>query len=63
MYPAWKLKSWILGHGDILVLADVFPPPLPPNEKVGFQVKVTFWFWQMYPSQNEKVEFWVKVTF
>ena len=21
-------------------------PPPPPNEKVGFQVNVTFWFWQ-----------------
>ena len=23
--------------------------PPPQNDKVGFQVKVTFWFWLMYP--------------
>ena len=40
----------------------MYPPPR--NEKVGFQVKVTFWFWLMYPPpRNEKVGFQVKVTF
>ena len=31
-----------------MVLADV-PPPPTKNDKVGFQVKVTLWFWLMYP--------------
>ena len=41
--PPQEWKSWISGQGDILVQAD---EPPPPNEKVGFQVNVTFWFWQ-----------------
>ena len=27
-------------------------PPPPQNDKVGFQVKVTFWFWLMYPPPS-----------
>ena len=48
-------KVEISGQGDILILADV--PHPPRNEKVGFQVKMTFCFWLMYPPprQNEKV--------
>ena len=39
-----------------MVLADV-PLSHPQNDKVGFQVKVTFWFWLMYPPpRNGKVE-------
>ena len=30
----------------------MFPPP--QNDKVGFQVKVTFWFWLMYPPPELK---------
>ena len=40
MYTPQEWKSWISGQCDILVLDDV--PPPPRNEKVGFQVKVTF---------------------
>ena len=52
--PDLKLfqKGWISGQGDILVLADVPPHPSLRNEKVGFQVKVTFWFWLMPPPDN-----------
>ena len=28
----------------------------PPNEKVGFQVKVTFCFWLMYPPGMKKLD-------
>ena len=58
-------KVEISGQCDIFVLDDV-PPPPPPQRmiKLGFQVKVTFWFWLMYPPpQNDKVGFQVKVTF
>ena len=34
-------------------LTDV-PPPHPQNEKVGFQVNVTFWFWQRTSTECEK---------
>ena len=53
MYPRHpgmeKLKSqvnvtfWFSGKSDILVLADV-PPPPPGMEKLKSQVNVTFWF-------------------
>ena len=33
---------------NLPVYLQMSPPP-PRNEKVGFQVKVTFWFWMMYP--------------
>ena len=37
---------------DILVLADVTPPP-PGMEKLKSQVNVTFWSWLMYPPPSE----------
>ena len=47
MYPPTQNgKVEISGQSDIWILANV---PPPQNEKVGFQVKVTFCFWPMYP--------------
>ena len=46
-------------------------PPLPPNETANsspnlelfqFQVKVTFWFWQMYPPWDQKRIFYPKLN-
>ena len=63
---------------NLLIYLQMYPPALPPQnetansgpdlklfQKVGFQVKVTFWFWLMYPPPppNEKVGFQVKVKF
>ena len=51
MYSPPEWKSWIPGQGDILLLADV--PPPPQEWKSWIQVKVTFWFWLMYtPPRN-----------
>ena len=51
--PPRNGKDEISGQSDILVLDDV---PFPPrNEKVGSQVKVTFWFWLMYPPPLIKI--------
>ena len=36
-----------------MVLANV--PPPPQNAKVGFQVKVTLWFWLMYPPPRIEI--------
>ena len=56
MYPPPSNgKVEISGKCDILVLADVPPPPI--MEKLKSQVNVTFWFWPMYPPpSNGKVE-------
>ena len=45
-------------------LGNVPPPPPPQNEKVGFWVKMTFWFSLMYPPphpQNHKKFFYPKL--
>ena len=34
----------------------MYPSPPPKNEKVGFQVKVTFCFWLMYPPGMKKLD-------
>ena len=59
MYPL-EMKSCISGQHDILVLGNV---PPPGNEKVGFQVNMTFDSGQCTPPGNEKVGFQVSVTF
>ena len=53
MYPSppglEKLKQ-------VRVTSDV-PPPPHKNDKVGFQVKVTLWFWLMYPPPPRNIGF------
>ena len=45
--PPQTGKVEISGQGDILILANV--PPPPQEWKSWIQVKGTFWFWLMYP--------------
>ena len=41
---------WIEKVETVRVTSDV----PPPNDKVGCQVKVTLWFWVMYPPRDWK---------
>ena len=47
------MKKLDTGQSDILVLADV--PPTPQEGKCWTQVKVTFWFWLMYPPPEIEI--------
>ena len=53
MSPPPGMKKLDTGQSDILVLADV---PPPQEWKSWMQVKVTFWFWLMYPPQKLKLD-------
>ena len=46
--PPPGMKKLDTGQSDIFVLADV-----PPQGKSWTQVKVTFWFWLMYPPPQK----------
>ena len=52
-----KIKKYFLTDVRFELASVPAPTPHSPvNEKVGFWVKVTFWFWLMYllPPESEK---------